>query len=210
MSESLTPATRQVVAGIGERNPAHRPRVTFRQHELRIPASDHKYGSASISLRIRGNDARRMKTILDTKADLPFENLSDVQRAALHIGISLLENCRIQDGLFALSSMMANRMSVITDYKRFEAEIAGNLADLEDLHSKGEDQLVRSVVRSMYEEIKRFSEDFQVMARDMLDKKVGHYIREAIPASQPSKMTREEVPYDKSEFLFDPEDGKEQ
>lgn len=85
----------------GERD--KRPKIDER--DLAIPVRDHA-GQMSLNVRCRIGEMRRAEIVL-ARGEYPmFETLSDVWRAALHMGLSTLEGMRIEAGVFKLTRFM--------------------------------------------------------------------------------------------------------
>lgn len=163
------------------------PVIQLDERDLILPISGSSGPSELLSIRVRSLEKRRLD-ILFAREDLPFKTYSDLYRACIHLGASLLEGATVQKGVFKVARLIED-----LNFKELENARFGEVLDqLQEVVTANLQIGANATARRLVLEAKKALSGMNVEQKGIFSKKIdlmfAHVLKAGQPSLEPSKM----------------------
>ncbi len=162
------------------------------ERDLVVPAREQGGLSETLNVRVRQFDIKRMQLLREnTGYGDYFETKSDFARAALHLGMCVMEGCKVRGGVFtavnAIDKLTATHMEIQAFRERIE-----KLEEVISYHLKtGSHGEARSLVLAVRREVGKLPPDSRKMYGEMIDRTFAHVLGPGMPSINPDDMDKD-------------------
>ena len=162
------------------------------ERDLVVPAREQGGMSETLNVRIRQHDVKRMQLLKEnTEYGELFETKSDLARAALHLGMCVMEGSKIRANVFTAVKNIDNLIATHMEIKAFRDRVEKLEEVISYHHKAGSHGEARSLVLAVRREVGKLPPDSRKIYGEMIDRTFAHILGPGMPSINPDDMDKD-------------------